>query len=123
MARKTIIVCNWHSDDTVAMQHNTWRDLDGVERENDLCDSHQKTFLKAWETINKDADIVTTDLVLATPAIPSKRRKGRERSEATLVRAWAKSVGEPVSETGRVGFDVEMKWRDAGSPNVLDGAK
>ncbi|MER7208506.1 histone-like nucleoid-structuring protein Lsr2 [Streptosporangium sp. NPDC000239] len=121
MATKMITICDKHADDkTEATYHNSWTNIRGEERENDLCDKHQREFEKAWEVIDDGSALSTTRT--STPThISSGRRRARESriTDATLARAWAKSVGMPVNTHGRVSFTVEQKWRKAGRPNVL----
>ncbi|MFI6319718.1 histone-like nucleoid-structuring protein Lsr2 [Nonomuraea sp. NPDC050556] len=123
VARRTFIVCNW--DDAAPpthgepVHHNEWTGLDGKKRENDLCEKDQKAFLKAWETINQGADLLSAP---TTPKIePARRQRDRSGSgKAAQMRAWAVREGIEVPETGRISFTVEQQWKKAGSPNVLE---
>ncbi|WP_371784669.1 Lsr2 family DNA-binding protein [Streptosporangium subroseum] len=121
MVTKQIVVCDWHDEDTPATHHNEWTDLEGKRKENDLCDTHQKPFLKAWESIDKGSNPSTK----AAPVVrPSKKKppKGTHTPNAQA-RAWAKSQGMEVNDNGRVGFHVESAWKKAGSPNVLENSQ
>ncbi|GII83332.1 hypothetical protein Ssi03_13220 [Sphaerisporangium siamense] len=123
MATRTITVCDWHKGGKVeAVHHNTWTNLRGEPKQNDLCDEHQQEFVRAWDCIEQGSSSLAT-------VSGSSRRAGNSRkanpartsgpSESALIRAWARSVGEEVSEHGRVSFTVERKWKQAGRPNVL----
>lgn len=91
---------------TDAPHHNTWVGLDGKPREADLCDACQVDFLLAWSPIEQ----------MAKPRKP----RGPQAGTGTIIRAWAKTQGIVVGRMGRVSFDVELAWRKAGCPNVLE---
>ncbi|SFI80480.1 Lsr2 protein [Streptosporangium canum] len=127
MATKVITICDHHRDrdedsHVEATHHNTWTNLRGERRRVDLCDEHQKLFTEAWEAIEECSVVVPKEPADSKAGRGRRSRaKGGQPTEAALVRAWAKSVGEPVSEQGRVSFTVERKWHLAGRPNVLTG--
>ncbi|MER5643974.1 histone-like nucleoid-structuring protein Lsr2 [Streptosporangium sp. NPDC002524] len=120
MATKLVVICDWHEGDAEATHHNEWTGLDGKAKENDLCDTHQKPFLKAWETIDKGSTVRTT-----TPAGTSNGRTPRKKlpkgqhTDNAKARAWAQANNMEVSGSGRVGFHVERAWKQAGSPDLL----
>ena len=125
MATKVITICDHHCGregncNIEATHHSTWTNLRGELRRIDLCDEHQKPFMEAWEALEECSVVVPKEPADSKAGRGRRpRSKGGSPSEATLIRAWAKSVGEPVSEHGRVSFTVERKWHLAGRPNVL----
>ncbi|SNS38368.1 Lsr2 protein [Streptosporangium subroseum] len=116
MATKQIVVCDWHDGDAEAIHHNAWTNLAGERKENDLCVTHQKEFLKAWETVEKGSSASA----LRPASRPAPKRLPRSvPSENAQARAWAKSQNMEVNDNGRVGFHIEQAWKKAGKPNVL----
>ncbi|GAA4187079.1 hypothetical protein GCM10022252_20030 [Streptosporangium oxazolinicum] len=118
MATKVIIVCDWHETDAAATHHNEWTNLKGERKQNDLCDDHQLTFTKAWDTVESNSSLVTEPV----PAPKTRRRRTPKEtpSDAALARAWARGRNMEVSQTGKVGYQVEQAWKKAGKPNVLE---
>ncbi|MGN9782798.1 hypothetical protein ACTMTF_15300 [Nonomuraea sp. ZG12] len=122
MATKVIQVCDWHDDEDVeAPYHNEWTNPKGEHRQNDLCQTHQMDWTEAWEVIDRSSTEVPASAAASRPA---RRKSGSSRttgpSQQAIIKAWARSVGHEVKGS-RVPFNIEMEWKEAGSPNLLEG--
>lgn len=118
MATKLIIICDWHNgEDIPAIHHNRWKNPQGKHKKNDLCAEHQAAFLAKWDELELNSEPDEE-----TPARPATRRRRAKDGpgDQALIKAWARSAGITVSDTGRAAFNVEQAWKDAGSPNLLE---
>lgn len=115
MAKKTLIV-----DDLTGEAGARTRQLrfDGVDYEIDLTDasfadlrSVLKPYLRAGRQVG---GAVVAGSRRARPSATG--RSSAPSSDAATIRAWARSVGMPVPERGRVPADVRAAWAAAGSP-------
>lgn len=114
MAKKTLIV-----DDLTGETGARTRQLrfDGVDYEIDLTDAsfaELRSVLKPYLRAGRQ---------VGGPVVPGTRRSrpstgsgAGAASDAATIRAWARSVGMPVPERGRVPADVRSAWAAAGSP-------
>lgn len=118
MATKLITICDWHrGEDEPAIHHNQWTNAQGKRKKNDLCDEHQVVFLAKWDDLEANSE--PDEEPLARPKA-RRRRASDGPSDQALIKAWARAQGVNVSASGRVGFNVEQAWKDAGSPNLLE---
>ena len=116
MAKKTLIIDDLTGDTGARTRTLTF---DGVEYEIDLTDASfaelrglLKPYLRAGRQVGGAA------------ASGSRRTRGassggKAPTEASVIRAWARSVGMPVTDRGRVAPDVRAAWEAAGSPTHL----
>ncbi|MEU7830340.1 histone-like nucleoid-structuring protein Lsr2 [Nonomuraea sp. NPDC049129] len=124
MAEKVITVCDWHDGkDVEAGNHNEWTNHLGKRRKNDLCDDHQRKFLAAWEAVERgsrpvEVEEISTRAPRKRPSVRVKAKAGP--SEQQIIKAWAKQQGYKVATGGRVPFNIELEWKNAGRPNVLE---
>lgn len=119
MAEKVIRVCDWsHEEDVEATHSNKWRDLNGHERKNDLCDEHQAVFLQLWEQIETGSQPAVSNQASSKASSASKRRGPTTRA---LVKAWLESQGRggELKGTGRPPFHLEQEWINAGRPDYV----
>jgi len=116
MAKKTLII-----DDLTGETGARPRALafDGVEYEIDLTDASftelralLKPYLRAGRAVSGKPAAARRP-----SATGVKRRPGSKPApDSAAIRAWARSVGMPVTERGRVAPDVRAAWAAAGSP-------
>ena len=116
MAKKTLII-----DDLTGETGARPRTLafDGVEYEIDLTDASfaelrglLKPYLRAGRAVSGRPSSGSR-----SSSAGVKRRPGSKPApESAAIRAWARSVGVPVTERGRVAPDVRAAWEAAGSP-------
>ena len=115
MAKKTLIIDDLTGD--TGAKTRAFR-LDGVDYEIDLTDSSYaelKAMLKPYvRAARQVGGRVVAGSRRARSSKPSRSRK--VPTEAGIIRAWARSVGMPVTERGRVAPDVRKAWVAAGSP-------
>ena len=116
MAKKTLII-----DDLTGETGARTREfrVDGVDYEIDLTDASYADFKAVLKPYLRAARQVGGRVVAGT-------RRGRPAggsphgpkapSDAAAIRAWARSVGMPVTERGRVAPDVRAAWEAAGAP-------
>lgn len=114
MAKKTLII-----DDLTGETGARTRTLafEGVEYEVDLTDasfSELKSLLKPYLRAGR----ATSGRAAATAATRVVRRRpgAKAAPESAVIRGWARSVGMPVTERGRVPAPVREAWIAAGSP-------
>jgi len=116
MAKKTLII-----DDLTGETGARPRTLafDGVEYEIDLTDASfselrglLKPYLRAGRAVSGKPSTARR------PASNGVRRRpgSKPAPDSAAIRAWARSVGMPVTERGRVAPDVRAAWEAAGSP-------
>lgn len=116
MAKKTLIV-----DDLTGETGAKTRSLrfDGVDYEIDLTDASFADLRSALKPYLRAARQVGGPVVAGSRrGRPSSgaAKKASGSSDAAVIRAWARSVGMPVTERGRVHPDVRRAWEAAGSP-------
>lgn len=120
MAKKTLII-----DDLTGEVGARTRTLtfDGTDYEIDLTDASFADLKAALKPYLRAARQVGGDMVLGSrrarpSAAGEEGRSGSTKvpSDAAFIRAWARSVGVPVTERGRVAPDVRAAWEAAGSP-------
>ena len=115
MAKKTLIIDDLTGE--TGAKARAFR-VDGVDYEIDLTDASYaelKSLLKPYVRAGRQ---------VGGPVAGSRRPRssGGSRSpskgptDAAVIRAWARSVGMPVTERGRVAPDVRAAWEAAGSP-------
>jgi hypothetical protein len=93
--------------------------LDGTEYEIDLTDASFAELKAALKPYLRAARQVGGPVVAGTRrGRPSATAStvGKASSDAAVIRSWARSVGMPVTERGRVAPDVRAAWEAAGSP-------
>lgn len=117
MARKVVLVCDWHqAEETPALHTNKWTGRDGKRRSNDLCDPCQLRFDEAWSVIENEATVLPP----AVP-VPTKAAKKSRHSDSMHAKAWAAGNGfGAISPSGRASQEIMTAWSDAGRPMVLD---
>jgi hypothetical protein len=118
MAKKTLII-----DDLTGETGARTRTLrfDGVDYEIDLTDASfaelrhvLKPYLRAGRQVGGPLVAGSRRARPSTPAGTGSSSSGP--TEASVIRAWARSVGMPVTERGRVAPEVRSAWEAAGSP-------
>ncbi|MBI1350221.1 MAG: Lsr2 family protein [Actinomycetales bacterium] len=116
MAKKTLIIDDLTGD--TGAKTRTFR-VDGVDYEIDLTDASYAELKAALKPYLRAARQVGGPVVAgsrrARSSTPSRSRS-KGPTEAAIIRAWARSVGMPVTERGRVAPDVRKAWEAAGSP-------
>lgn len=119
MAKKTLII-----DDLTGETGARTRTLrfDGVEYEIDLTDASfaelrhvLKPYLRAGRQVGGPLVAGSRRARPSTPA-GNERTSSTGPTEASVIRAWARSVGMAVTERGRVAPEVRAAWEAAGSP-------
>lgn len=123
MAKKTLII-----DDLTGETGARTRSLrvDGTDYEIDLTDASFAELKALLKPYLRAARQVGGPLVAGTRrgrpsgegAAKRGTRGGGAPTEAAVIRAWARSVGMPVTERGRVAPDVRAAWEAAGSPRT-----
>ena len=119
MAKKTLIIDDLTGE--TGARTRTFR-LDGTEYEIDLTDASFAELKAALKPYLRAARQVGGTVVAGTrrarsSGASSPGAKGpKAPSDAAVIRAWARSVGMPVTERGRVAPDVRAAWEAAGSP-------
>ena len=121
MAKKTLIIDDLTGD--TGARTRTFR-LDGTEYEIDLTDASYaelkavlKPYLRAARQVGGPVVAGTRrGRSSASGTKAASKRAATAPSDAAVIRAWARSVGMPVTERGRVHPDVRAAWEAAGSP-------
>ena len=118
MAKKTLIIDDLTGD--TGARTRAIR-IDGVDYEIDLTDASYAELKRVLKPYLRAARQVGGPVVAGTrrgrpTGASSKPRAGAAPSDAAVIRAWARSVGMPVTERGRVAPDVRAAWEAAGSP-------
>ena len=116
MAKKTLIVDDLTGE--TGAKTRAFR-FDGTDYEIDLTDASYAELKAALKPYLRAARQVGGPVVAGTRrGRPSASRSTASTapSEAAVIRAWARSVGMPVTERGRVAPDVRAAWEAAGSP-------
>jgi hypothetical protein len=119
MAKKTLIVDDLTGE--VGARTRTLR-FDGTEYEIDLTDASFADLKAALRPYLRAARQVGGALAPGSrrgrPSASGagSRSSAKAPSDAAAIRAWARSVGVPVTERGRVHPDVRKAWEAAGSP-------
>jgi hypothetical protein len=121
VAKKTLIIDDLTGD--TGARARTFR-FDGVEYEIDLTDATfadlraaLKPYLRAARALSGPS--ASRSASRGTPMASSGRRKrpgSKPAPDSAAIRAWARSVGRPVTERGRVPGQVREAWVAAGSP-------
>lgn len=118
VAKKTLIIDDLTGD--TGARTRAFR-VDGTDYEIDLTDASFAEFKALLKPYLRAARQVGGPVVAGTRR-GRRSDAGAERSaaagptEAAVIRAWARSVGMPVTERGRVAPDVRAAWEAAGSP-------
>lgn len=111
MAQKVHIVLTDDLDETVAADETITFGLDGATYEIDLSAANAAALREALAPyVGKGRPVGGR----AKPAAATRRRRG-SASDATEVRAWAKSKGMKVNDRGRVPADVRAAYEAAHS--------
>lgn len=120
MAKKTLIIDDLTGD--TGARTRSLR-IDGVDYEIDLTDASYaelrkalKPYLKAARQVGAAGAAAGRAGGAARQRAPRKKGARPGSTEAAVIRAWARSVGMPVTERGRVAPDVRAAWEAAGSP-------
>jgi hypothetical protein len=122
VAKKTVIIDDLTGE--AGARSRTLR-FDGVEYEIDLTDASFSDLRAALKPYLRAARAVSGRPSGAAPRSSStggavagvKRRPGSKPApDSAAIRAWARSVGMPVTERGRVPAPVRDAWVAAGSP-------
>ena len=87
--------------------------FDGIDYEIDLTDAHFAELRAALKPYLRAARAVGG---VPTAKRPSRGTKPATASDAAAIRAWARSLGKPVTERGRVTAELRADWQAAGSP-------
>lgn len=136
MAEKVIRICDWHEEDVEAPHREEWTNPKGEHRRLDLCDSHHEDWLGLWEGLEEYSTLV--EEAPKPPAVeekakpsptrrrvvrhPADKKTSKGPSQTQIIKDWARKNGFEVTEGGgRVPFNVELAWKEAGSPNLLAG--
>ena len=116
MAKKTLII-----DDLTGEQGARTRTLrfDGVDYEIDLTDASFTDLRAALRPYLRAARVVGGKAPVTKP----RNRSALPGSDAAAIRAWARSVGLPTTDRGRVHPDLRAAWIAAGSPHVADAPR
>jgi hypothetical protein len=116
VAKKTLIIDDLTGE--TGARTRTFR-LDGTEYEIDLTDASFAELKAVLKPYLRAARQVGGPIVAGTRSGRSSgasSRGSKRSSDAAVIRAWARSVGMPVTERGRVAPDVRAAWEAAGSP-------
>jgi uncharacterized membrane protein len=116
VAKKTLIIDDLTGE--TGARTRTFR-LDGTEYEIDLTDASFAELKAVLKPYLRAARQVGGPIVAGTRSGRSSgasSRGSKTSSDAAVIRAWARSVGMPVTERGRVAPDVRAAWEAAGSP-------
>jgi len=121
VAKKTLIIDDLTGE--TGARPRTFR-LDGTDYEIDLTDASYAELKSVLKPYLRAARQVGGPVVAGTRrgrssdagAKPTSKRTAKGASDAAVIRAWARSVGMPVTERGRVHPDVRAAWQAAGSP-------
>jgi hypothetical protein len=121
VAKKTLIVDDLTGE--VGARTRTLR-FDGTDYEIDLTDasfaelrSLLKPYLRAARQVGGQiAPGTRRGRPSGSSSDERTRRPAAGPTDAAVIRAWARSVGMPVTERGRVAPDVRAAWEAAGSP-------
>ena len=117
MAKKTLIIDDLTGE--TGARTRTFR-FDGTEYEIDLTDASFAELRAVLKPYLRAARQVGGALVAGSrrgrPAAGPSPSSTTPTSDAATIRAWARSVGMPVTERGRVAPDVRRAWEAAGSP-------
>lgn len=117
MAKKTLIIDDLTGD--TGARTRALR-VDGVDYEIDLTDASYAELKRLLKPYLRAARQVGGPVVAGSRRGRPTARKGvkvtRGTTDAAVIRAWARSVGMPVTERGRVAPDVRAAWEAAGSP-------
>ena len=120
MAKRTVII-----DDLTGDTGARTRTLafDGVEYEIDLTDASfadlraaLKPYLRAARPVSGGTGRASRTPAESSGSSPKRRPGSKPAPESAAIRAWARSVGMPVTERGRVPAEVRAAWQAAGSP-------
>lgn len=116
VAKKTLIIDDLTGE--TGARTRTFR-FEGTDYEIDLTDASfadlrlaLKPYVRAARQVG--GPVVAGSRRARSSAPTVKRAKGP--TDAAVIRAWARSVGMPVTERGRVAPDVRAAWEAAGSP-------
>jgi hypothetical protein len=121
VAKKTLIIDDLTGE--TGARPRTFR-LDGTDYEIDLTDASYAELKSVLKPYLRAARQVGGPVVAGTrrgrssdaEAKPTSKRTAKGASDAAVIRAWARSVGMPVTARGRVHPDVRAAWQAAGSP-------
>ena len=117
MAKKTLIIDDLTGD--TGARTRTFQ-LDGTEYEIDLTDASFAELKSLLKPYLRAARQVGGPVVAGTrrgrPSSAASSTAAKSPTDAAIIRAWARSVGMPVTERGRVAPDVRAAWEAAGSP-------
>ena len=122
MAKKTLIIDDLTGD--TGARTREFR-LDGTDYEIDLTDASYAELKSVLKPYLRAARQVGGPVVAGTRrgrasrvgGASTAKRSAKAPSDAAVIRAWARSVGMPVTERGRVHPDVRAAWEAAGSPS------
>jgi hypothetical protein len=114
VAKKTLIV-----DDLTGEAGAVTRTLrfDGVEYEIDLTDASFADLRHVLKPYLRAARAVSGTPTSGRSSGKRRRPGSAPAPESAAIRAWARSVGMPVTERGRVPAHVRAAWEAAGSPS------
>ena len=118
MAKKTLIIDDLTGD--TGARTRAFR-IDGTDYEIDLTDASYAEFKAVLKPYLRAARQVGGAVVAGSrrgrrTGGSSGTTSGKAPTDAAVIRAWARSVGMPVTERGRVAPDVRAAWEAAGSP-------
>jgi len=129
VAKKTLIIDDLTGE--AGARTRAFR-LDGTDYEIDLTDASYAELRAVLKPYLRAARQVGGDVVAGSrrgrssgsSANGSSRNRARKGAgaaptDAAIIRAWARSVGMPVTERGRVAPDVRAAWEAAGSPSAV----
>jgi hypothetical protein len=121
VAKKTLIVDDLTGE--AGARARTFR-FEGVEYEIDLTDASfadlraaLKPYLRAARSTSGSSSPRSATPGPSTTSSGARKRPGSKPApDSAAIRAWARSVGMPVTERGRVPGQVREAWAVAGSP-------
>lgn len=118
MAKKTLIVDDLTGE--TGAKTRFFR-FDGTDYEIDLTDAsfaELRVALKPYLRAARQVGGVVVPTTRRVRAGDSEPRRGK--SDAAVIRAWARAAGVPVADRGRVHPDVRKAWQAAGSPGKTE---
>jgi nucleoid-associated protein Lsr2 len=113
VAKKTLIIDDL-TGDTGAKTRTL--EFDGTKYEIDLTDASFGELRALLKPYLRAARQVGGPVVAGSRRARSSSKGSKGPTEASIIRAWARSVGMPVTERGRVAPEVRAAWQAAGSP-------
>ena len=117
MAKKTLIIDDLTGE--TGARTRAFR-LDGTDYEIDLTDASYAELKSVLKPYLRAARQVGGPVVAGSrrgrASSSAPKAAGKAPSDAAAIRAWARSVGMPVTARGRVHPDVRAAWEAAGSP-------